>query len=205
MMEADMKPSWLRAAEDADDALRVDLAYDEMRKQAAAASDEVVIKRYDVAPIHEESPPPFTEAQQDVLTRVLAKLADRVTAERNDEVARLRETVDRDARRITDVENVATMIAADVTAAADRARDRLDAAVAEVRAEVRAILDAQIERGAQALEVRKQANEARVELERQRSATALAERDAKIEKLEMRVQMLCQFLSVSGYDLPRRF
>jgi hypothetical protein len=197
------KPEYLREAEEMDDELRATREYDDFvaRRDAVVRKEApVVVRRRAPAPAPEPETP-FTETQQDVLARFIALLHDSIDAERKE----LREAVERGARRIADLEGVTTMISADVTAAADRARDRLDAAVAEVRAEVRSILEAQIERGAQALEVRKQATEARVELERQRSATALAERDHRIEKLETRVQMLCQFLSVSGYDLPRGF
>jgi hypothetical protein len=43
----------------------------------------------------------------------------------------------------------------------------------------------------------------RVEREALQLSAALAVRDAKIEKLEMQVRMLCQFLSVGGLDLPK--
>jgi len=59
------------------------------------------------------------------------------------------------------------------------------------------------ERATAVAEVRREHMGERAELERQRFATALAERDAKIEKLEMQMKMLCSFLSVGGYDLPK--
>jgi hypothetical protein len=72
----------------------------------------------------------------------------------------------------------------------------------EVR-ELRAALASQTEKAAQLSEVKKQASIDRRERERVQRDADLAARDAKIERLELQVKMLCQFLSVSGLDLPR--
>jgi hypothetical protein len=52
-------------------------------------------------------------------------------------------------------------------------------------------------------EVKRQAADMHIQLENQRLETALAARDARIEKLETQVHMLCSFLSVSGLNLPK--
>jgi hypothetical protein len=53
-------------------------------------------------------------------------------------------------------------------------------------------------------EVTRQAADVHIQLENQRLETALAARDARIERLELQLRMLCEFLSVSGdYKLPK--
>ena len=69
--------------------------------------------------------------------------------------------------------------------------------------QLRSLLGEREERAAAVAEVKRQYAQDRGERDRERLQADLASRDAKIEKLEMQVRMLCQFLSVSGYDLPR--
>ena len=88
----------------------------------------------------------------------------------------------------------------------DRERDAFSRQLAEQRREItelRNLFQQREERATAVAEVRREHMGERAELERQRFATALAERDAKIEKLEMQMKMLCSFLSVGGYDLPK--
>jgi hypothetical protein len=59
------------------------------------------------------------------------------------------------------------------------------------------------ERAKAIAEVKREVAGERVEREALQLASALAVRDAKIEKLETQVRMLCSFLSVSGVDLPK--
>jgi hypothetical protein len=63
--------------------------------------------------------------------------------------------------------------------------------------------EVQVERSAYVAEVKKQAAFVHAELEQHRVGALLAERDARIEKLETQVHMLCSFLSVSGLTLPK--
>jgi hypothetical protein len=78
--------------------------------------------------------------------------------------------------------------------------------VAELKAQERDRCTREQVRGEYAvrlIEMKQQMSAAHTESERQQYHGALAERDARIEKLEMQVRMLCNFLSVSGHDLPR--
>jgi hypothetical protein len=59
------------------------------------------------------------------------------------------------------------------------------------------------ERAAAISEVKKQYAGERVEREALQLSSALGVRDARIERLEMQVKMLCGFLSVGGYTLPK--
>ena len=59
------------------------------------------------------------------------------------------------------------------------------------------------ERSARVAELQRQNAAARAELERKQFDQALAERDRRIEHLELQLQMLCSFLGAGGYDLPK--
>jgi hypothetical protein len=52
-------------------------------------------------------------------------------------------------------------------------------------------------------DIRRQAAAEHVELEKRRVDDYLAERDSRIKQLEVKMDMLCRFLSVSGVDLPK--
>jgi hypothetical protein len=68
----------------------------------------------------------------------------------------------------------------------------------KLRIEIRAFFAQQAERSVYVGEVRKQV----AELERTRAESALAERDARIERLEVQMRMLCSYLSINGYNPP---
>jgi hypothetical protein len=59
------------------------------------------------------------------------------------------------------------------------------------------------ERSVRIADLQRENSASHAELARKQRDQELAQRDARIELLETRVKMLCQFLSVSGYDLPR--
>jgi DNA repair exonuclease SbcCD ATPase subunit len=81
-----------------------------------------------------------------------------------------------------------------------------DTALNTLRAEVEALkaaLREREERASAIAEVKRQYEGERVEHEALRLSSALSARDAKIEKLETQLQMLCKFLSLSGdHKLP---
>jgi hypothetical protein len=70
-------------------------------------------------------------------------------------------------------------------------------------AELRRTLVERDERAHAVAEAKRQHAGERVEYEALQLSAALAARDAKIEKLETQIRMLCSFLSVGGYDLPK--
>jgi hypothetical protein len=68
----------------------------------------------------------------------------------------------------------------------------------------RAIRDDTIrERSARIADLQRENVASHAELARKQRDQELAARDQRLEQLELRLKMLCQFLSVGGYDLPR--
>ena len=115
-------------------------------------------------------------------------------------------------KRISVVQNENT----EVKALLGSALAKLNAAESEVqqqRAEIAALRRAEerrttrdltlVERGARVAELQRQNAASHAQLSAQQRERELAERDHRIEQLELRLKMLCQFLSVGGYDLPR--
>jgi hypothetical protein len=70
-------------------------------------------------------------------------------------------------------------------------------------ADLRRTLQERDERTKAIAEIKREVAGERVEREALQLSAALAVRDAKIEKLETQIRMLCSFLSVSGVDLPK--
>jgi len=62
-----------------------------------------------------------------------------------------------------------------------------------------------IERSDRVSELMRDNATSRAQLATQQREQELAARDHRIEQLELRLKMLCQFLSVGGYDLPKGF
>jgi hypothetical protein len=60
-----------------------------------------------------------------------------------------------------------------------------------------------IERSDRVSELMRRNAESHAQLATQQREQELAARDHRIEQLELRLMMLCQFLSVGGYDLPK--
>jgi hypothetical protein len=95
----------------------------------------------------------------------------------------------------------------------DKVRDSTEAScrrqqdgIVELRqfeAERRAREQVSIERTQYINELRREVADTQVKLQNKEIDAALAERDARIERLEMQLKMLLQFMSVSGVDLPR--
>jgi hypothetical protein len=114
----------------------------------------------------------------------------------------------------------------------DDMRVEFDAACAKVRDEAKILFEMQAERGAQIAEMNRQAAAAEcdklrielrafltqqversafvgeirtgvAELERQRAESVLVERDARIERLEIQVRALANYLSLSGLNPPK--
>jgi len=70
----------------------------------------------------------------------------------------------------------------------------------------RAIRDDTIrERSARIADLQRENAASHAELARKQRDQELAARDQRLELVETRLRMLCQFLSVGGYDLPRGF
>ena len=70
----------------------------------------------------------------------------------------------------------------------------------------RAIRDATIrERSARITQLQAENSASHAELARKQRDEEFAARDHRLELVELRLKMLCQFLSVGGYDLPRGF
>jgi len=68
----------------------------------------------------------------------------------------------------------------------------------------RAIRDATIrERSARITQLQAENSASHAELARKQRDEEFAARDHRLELVELRLKMLCQFLSVGGYDLPR--
>ena len=68
----------------------------------------------------------------------------------------------------------------------------------------RAIRDDTIrERSARIADLQRENAASHAELARKQRDQELAARDQRLELVELRLKMLCQFLSVGGYDLPR--
>jgi hypothetical protein len=83
---------------------------------------------------------------------------------------------------------------------------RQQAGIVELKqfeAERRAREQVSIERTQYINELRREVADTQVKLQNTAIDAALAERDARIERLEMQLKMLLQFMSVSGVDLPR--
>ena len=83
---------------------------------------------------------------------------------------------------------------------------RQQASIVELKqfeAERRAREQVETERGRYIAELRRDVASVQVQLQNTEINAALAARDARIERLEMQLKMLLQFMSVSGVDLPR--
>jgi hypothetical protein len=95
----------------------------------------------------------------------------------------------------------------------DKVREKTEAScrrqqdsIVELRqfeAERRAREQVSIERTQYINELRREVADVQVKLQNKEIDAALSERDARIERLEMQLKMLLQFMSVSGVDLPR--
>jgi hypothetical protein len=81
-------------------------------------------------------------------------------------------------------------------------RERLQPLEAEI-AELRRVLAERDERSKALAEIKREFAGERAEAEALQLASALAARDHRIEQLETQVRMLCGFLSVGGYTLPK--
>jgi hypothetical protein len=73
----------------------------------------------------------------------------------------------------------------------------------QFEAERRAREEVSADRNQYINELRREVASVRVRLQNKEIDAALAERDARIERLELQLKMLLQFMSVSGYDLPK--
>jgi hypothetical protein len=93
-------------------------------------------------------------------------------------------------------------LAHDICEIMDAVREEREAGEARLRREItelRRQLAEREERGAAIAEIRREY----AGVERERTDSALAQRDARISALEDKLQMLLRFLSLQGLDLPR--
>jgi hypothetical protein len=67
---------------------------------------------------------------------------------------------------------------------------------------LKGILQAQTDRNATLVQIKREADISRAELTRQRYESALALRDGRIDALEQRLGMLLRFLSLQGLEPP---
>jgi hypothetical protein len=135
----------------------------------------------------------------DIITRVLGEFG---VAFVDEELAPL-------ARRIASLEaengELKSMLGSAVSAI-DAVRSAAEALKQQQQAEKRErqIRDEIIrERSVRIADLQRENAVSHAELARQQRDQELAQRDRRIEQLETRVKMLCNFLSVGGYDLPR--
>jgi len=88
----------------------------------------------------------------------------------------------------------------------NRRADRDDGKVRELEAgitELRRVVEERHARSVEIATVKGDADAGRLRYQERAFENALAVRDARIERLEMQLKMLCQFLSVGGYDMPK--
>jgi hypothetical protein len=157
--------------------------------------------------------PPFSERQGNVIAYVIHELRQ----EWRHDLQQLRQehetAIDRRVGTLENENCELRGLVGDALGKLDKVREKTEndcrrqqAGIVELRqfeAERRAREQVSIERTQYINELRREVADVQVKLQNKEIDAALAERDARIERLEMQLKMLLQFMSVSGVDLPR--
>jgi hypothetical protein len=173
-----------------------------------------------------EAPEPegFNTLQVDALASIWNELSDELRAEWQRDIERLQQRLLQTVARLAvpgeraeetlyalkdRVARVESYAERQIAAVGDQGRDAVNRKrdeIAKLRgdvAELKRVVKERHERSVEIAEVKKQADIGRAALLKRSTANELAVRDARIERLETQMRMLCQFLSVSGIDPPK--